>query len=385
MYRLRTRALGLRWMSVKWKRRMATAGLFAVLILVGLWLRAMPNAPVFPSTESLGDSDVAGVVFVDENENGTVDDNDRAVVGAEVRVGVVGKSRQSLPSSAVQTGRDGSFVVRVPEELASVDYFVEVSLPLDSDVAGESIETWRQVAPGQHNVAVAVHPPVPCQVPLIEARQNACGTLMLPDLQPIVDGAQGSPDQPMPIDSWHVDDVTLPGRRLLRFASLTVNIGDGPLHVVAADTPEGGRLPTTQRIWTSLFQWVDEPAGSFVYHPGHEHIHLDAFEQYRLLSLDGQVIAEGGKVSFCLRDSIRLPALPASGLVVRSPLDCGDQSQAINPGFGDYYGANLDDQWIDVTGIDAGTYVVEIVVDPDNRLVESDETNNRVTFEVALG
>lgn len=354
----------------------------AVAVVVTLMVATSAQRPAFPDPSSVGPRAVAGVVFVDENSNGQVDAEDSAMEGIEVRAAFADGNRQSLVSTATSTAADGSFVVVMPDEIRSERYFVEVSLP-PAKSRGDAIQLWHEVELGESRAAIAVREPEPCEAAIEAIEAGECGTVLLPDLRPIIDGAQGAPDQPMPVDSWWVDDEVFVGRRFLRFASLAVNEGSGPLHVIA-DQPEGDQLPTIQRVWTSEFSWIDEPAGAFVYHPGHQHIHLDEFERYRLLSVNGAVVAEGGKVSFCLRDSIRLPGATVAGLVVRSALDCGTRAQAINPGFGDYYGANLDDQWIDVTGVPAGRYLVEIVVDPENRLLESDESNNLVSFEVNL-
>jgi len=58
--------------------------------------------------------------------------------------------------------------------------------------------------------------------------------------------------------------------------------------------------PTWQRVWTDDNQLVDHRSGEFVLHAGHDHFHLNGFEQYRLLTLDESVVAVGEKISFYL-------------------------------------------------------------------------------------
>ncbi len=91
-------------------------------------------------------------------------------------------------------------------------------------------------------------------------------------------------------------------------------------------------------------------------------------------------------MSFCLRDSVFVgeERPSASGVVFTPDEDCGSTQQIINPGFGDHYHSLLDDQWIDISGVEPGDYTVEVVVDPFDVIVEADETNNMASFEVTI-
>ena len=53
-------------------------------------------------------------------------------------------------------------------------------------------------------------------------------------------------------------------------------------------------------------------------------------------------------------------------------------------GWADVYEANLDDQWVDVTGLPPGQYWLENVIDPNDQLLESDETNNTARILIDL-
>ena len=48
------------------------------------------------------------------------------------------------------------------------------------------------------------------------------------------------------------------------------------------------------------------------------------------------------------------------------------------------YSANLSGQWIDVTDVAAGSYVLEITLDPLNVIDELDETNNVTLVNVTI-
>jgi hypothetical protein len=54
-------------------------------------------------------------------------------------------------------------------------------------------------------------------------------------------------------------------------------------------------------------------------------------------------------------------------------------------GWLDVYSKNLPDQWIDITGIPDGEYWLESESDPDDAILESDETNNITRIKVIIG
>jgi hypothetical protein len=136
-------------------------------------------------------------------------------------------------------------------------------------------------------------------------------------------------------------------RRLLIFDTESRNIGEGDLYLGSP---------------------VDNPL--FHYASCHNHYHFRGFADYRLINSAQKEIAAGLKVGFCLLDSRRWdPMAPGA-----SRYNCNDQG--IQAGWADVYGSSLPCQWIDITGLAAGTYTLEVEVDPDNRLAESNDTNN---------
>jgi hypothetical protein len=98
----------------------------------------------------------------------------------------------------------------------------------------------------------------------------------------------------------------------------------------------------------------------------------------------GDVIASGAKISFCLLDVTlhdgSLPGSPNNGEYG----SCGS-TQGISVGWADVYDDSLADQWIDVTDVPDGDYWLESVVDRNNRIAESDETNNVTRIKITLG
>ena len=84
-------------------------------------------------------------------------------------------------------------------------------------------------------------------------------------------------------------------RRLLRFDTSVVNVGNGDLVIGA---PNGKGSP-----YASLFQFS----------PCHGHYHLEGFADYRLLNLDGSVAALGHKQAFCIEDVLKYGTISSHG------------------------------------------------------------------------
>lgn len=149
--------------------------------------------------------------------------------------------------------------------------------------------------------------------------------------------------------------VTSGTRRLLRFTTETRNIGTADL---VLRSPAGNPL--------------------FTYAPCHGHYHFNGFAEYRLLNSSGQQVALGQKVGFCLEDVSRWNPSANS----RAVYDC--DYQGIQAGWSDIYSKSLPGQWIDITGVAAGTYVLEIRLDTLNRISEANEANNTGRAEVTI-
>lgn len=144
-------------------------------------------------------------------------------------------------------------------------------------------------------------------------------------------------------------------KKLLRFTTQTRNIG-------TADLVLGNPATST------MFEW-----GAC-----HGHYHFRSFAQYRLLDSTGAVVRTGKKVGFCLMDITRID----SGANPSARYSCSNQG--IQAGWADIYSAQLSGQWIDITGLPSGPYILEIVIDPMNLIDELDDTNNVTRANVTI-
>jgi hypothetical protein len=93
---------------------------------------------------------------------------------------------------------------------------------------------------------------------------------------------------------------------------------------------------------------------NFEYGTCHHHYHLREFTSYRLLDLGQQFVLAGRKEAFCLMD------IDNYGGTGRAKFTC--TKQGITAGWADVYGSYLDCQWLDVTGVAPGTYLLEVTI-----------------------
>ena len=181
------------------------------------------------------------------------------------------------------------------------------------------------------------------------------------------------------------------GRTLLRLSNGTANAGVGPLHLYGVTPGNGdGTQDVRQRVFREDGSFFERVAGTFVYHPEHNHIHFEEWAQYRLRSVVGEdgigdVIAEGAKTSFCILDlGVYDRSLPhyRPGGFFRS---CSSTTQGLSVGWIDVYSKSLPGQNIDISEIPDGHYWLESEVDPNNNVLESNEDNNIARVLITIG
>jgi Lysyl oxidase len=234
-----------------------------------------------------------------------------------------------------------------------------------------------------------------------------------PDVQPIRDllpDLASLPQENVTYDNPGTifDDVAQPGQscfnserleqgavQCLRFDQVLQNKGSGPVDLrYDRQASIFQDEDVAQRIYRSDGTFYDRPAGQVEFHPVHGHYHFKGFAQSELWLTDGQgnligatPAAVGDKVSFCIADT----DLAAFGQKGDAPLsypapDCLDPKETVGTteyfymgmsrGWADRYNWYLPDQMIDTNGLADGRYVLFTTVDPENKLLESDDGNN---------
>lgn len=137
-------------------------------------------------------------------------------------------------------------------------------------------------------------------------------------------------------------------RRILRFDTVVMNGGDGDLIVGDRSDPN------------------NPYAAYFVFAPCHGHYHIRDFSVYELLDTSGTTVVAGHKQGFCFEDSFKYSGNRSNGY------SCA--FQGITSGWGDWYYKQLTGQWIDITGVPEGDYIVRVTV---NLIGIFDEGQNR--------
>lgn len=185
----------------------------------------------------------------------------------------------------------------------------------------------------------------------------------------------------------------------LRFTAATANRGAYALDLLAVRT--GAQTADAHQCteWaTHRVCLTRENVGEFIWREEHNHYHFEDFALYELRRLDDEggvdmseegLVAGGEKASFCLIDYERDG--PASHPLYQQPYAVYWYAcltnvgyQGISPGWRDAYGAYLPGQQIVIDGVEPGTYALVQTADPDDRLLESDETDNVAFQEVQI-
>lgn len=213
-----------------------------------------------------------------------------------------------------------------------------------------------------------------------------------------------------PGSSCHQSEIEEDGAQTcLRFDQVLGNIGDGALDL-RFDQPAGvppvddQEVPTSQRIYRSDGRFIDVPSGNMHWHAIHQHYHFDGFAQSNLWRTNAQglragsaPVATGNKVSFCIATTSVHPdywAQQAFGPSAYPAPDCLEPDstrhgidhfkQGMSVGWSDEYNWFLPGQYVEVTGVPNGDYILDTTVDPTGHLVESDKTNNCGSVRVRL-
>lgn len=189
------------------------------------------------------------------------------------------------------------------------------------------------------------------------------------------------------------------GRRLLRFSTVSVNVGDGPFRMYGSDddgTAEIGDILSvvqwikhedatwSQRETTAQMSWSGD---------GHDHWHILDFQRFKLRSLDAELLGSVAKIGFCSFDSYpyKSPRQPiyTSDRDICQTNSNGTVLMGTSRGWGDIYKWSIAFQWIDITDLPNGDYKLRVTVDTPfatgGRFRESDDSNNRAWTKIHIG
>lgn len=184
-------------------------------------------------------------------------------------------------------------------------------------------------------------------------------------------------------------EVRRDGTRRIRLANTIWNAGDGPLELRGEPDRAAGKMRVFQVLYTADGTTSERPAGEFAWHPNHAHWHLEDFAVYQLWSLTAageldRVVADGGKVSYCLIDTERVDTRRPGFEAARGFRGCGRLRQGLSIGWGDHYHAGLDGQDLELGDLPDGLYALLSSANPRGLLLEADRDNNAATIYLGL-
>jgi hypothetical protein len=306
------------------------------------------------NSSSFDASNFSGACNIDAQQNGTITVHVRNGSGetlSDVQAGSV--SNSATGSAAVSNLRGPA-----PRTVSSLTTGSERDFVFGGTFLGSGQVTMRFQAGGTRSTTERVSTSV------IECSASVGGSGdPLPDLTVDAQSLQDSIEiqtQDFTQSSCAVVENCVDGlgeRTLLRFDTVTPNLGPGDV-------------------------FLGDPVGNpeFVWSPCHMHYHFQEYADYRLLDMAGNIVARGHKQAFCLVDLWQPPGL--SGDPHPQFTNCG--FQGISAGWADVYSRVLDCQWIDITGVPSGQYILEVQINPAHVIQEGNYQNNVGRAEVTI-
>jgi hypothetical protein len=94
------------------------------------------------------------------------------------------------------------------------------------------------------------------------------------------------------------------------------------------------------------------------------------------------IVLTGGKRSYCMEDSSILPGWSSPLVPCSGSSTCTDQGLQV--GWKDVYGPSLDCQYLDITDLAPGRYVLEQCVNPFRVDIEASYDNNCIRTDVTI-
>jgi hypothetical protein len=182
----------------------------------------------------------------------------------------------------------------------------------------------------------------------------------------------------------------------LNFGATVWNAGPSPLVVDGFRKTGAKDMDAYQYFYDKAGNEVGSaPAGGLQWDPrvGHEHWHFKAFATYRLLDSTKKITERSGKEAFCLAptDAVDLNKDNANWRPASTDLStaCGEENavairEVLDVGWGGTYGQYLPGQSFDITNLANGIYYIEVMGNPDKKLVESNYKNNQALRKIAI-
>ena len=195
-------------------------------------------------------------------------------------------------------------------------------------------------------------------------------------------------------------------RRCLRFDQVIANRGEGPFELRYRMDSMATDQQLRQRIFASDGTFREVTVDTYEFHPTHAHFHYKNFGQAFLhrVNPDGtlELVRKGNKNGFCMIDventrfGLDESGVPFKGEAPRSyyfprcnaPTERDEHGtymvNGISAGWADVYNWFLADQYIEISGVPDGLYVIETVANPIRTVHETTFDDNAARATIRL-
>ncbi len=198
------------------------------------------------------------------------------------------------------------------------------------------------------------------------------------------------------------ETIELGAHRCLRFDQVIANFGVGPFELRYRMEGVATDQQLRQRIYRSDGSHYDRKADTYEFHAAHAHFHYKNFARSKLWAAgpDGhrrgsRPVRIGKKNGFCMidvedvwfgqsGDGARTYYFPRCNAPTEHDGGGSYMVNGISPGWADVYNWYLADQFIEISGVRDGCYVLQTRADPKDTIVESDDHNNSATALIEI-
>lgn len=180
----------------------------------------------------------------------------------------------------------------------------------------------------------------------------------------------------------HLQVINSHQEEILRFTNGIANLGPGswymdPIFPGDPGNENGDTVLALQKIFDADKNIIEQKIVSeFLFDATHNHWHINdvALFEVREGAVDGPLVGDSVKQTFCIEDVYKLEGKTTTK--DRDFWDCAVSTQGVQPGWVDQYHQSTDGQQIVITGAEPGLYYLVSISNPNGVFLETDTTNN---------
>ncbi|MFG1609854.1 lysyl oxidase family protein [Actinoplanes sp. NPDC049265] len=199
------------------------------------------------------------------------------------------------------------------------------------------------------------------------------------------------------LPAWGIELSQEDGKTYVNFGATVWNAGTSPLVVDGFRRTGTDLMDAYQYFFDKNGKEVGSvAAGTMEWDPreGHMHWHFTDFAQYNLLNSDQSLAVRSGKEAFCLAntDAVDYTIANAKWRPENTDLatSCGANTavavrEVLDIGNGDTYSQARPGQSFEITDLPNGTYYIQTLANPANKLAETKTDNNASLRKIVLG